>query len=422
MLRKTSDLLRTRVTTYCSNKYDEFKTLYLLFKRESVFKYFFIILILMVISGFLFMYFESDRLIAALPGKDHMAYFDKVVAVMYWAIVTIATCGYGDITPGTTPGRIMAIIVLYLSIGSVSLFSANLASALTTKKIMERLRGRGTAMLQRQKGLFVICGWKKNMEGLVKNILQLNHEITADDIVILADISEEEINKFKLDLSLTKINFVQGEYHNESVLRSVNLTGSKKIMVLADYHGNETETDSRTVMAVITIKAIAPRAYICAEILNSNYENYLKMAMCDEIIHIKEYSRILLANASCSVGIAHIIQDLLDTETDAFLLTEKIPDQFLEKTYGEYRQYIVNNTKDTIIGILENTGTLFDMKRYAIREAQKVADMTKLVTNLNHLKKLEGNKPRLNPAADYIIPKNSMAIFIRQVANGTQGA
>jgi voltage-gated potassium channel len=391
---------------------ENWKQIYILFHRESVFKYFFFIIVLMIISGGLFAYFEHERVLAAYTGKDPITIWDKTTIVLYWAIVTIATCGYGDISPGTTPGRIMVIFILFLSVMVVSLFSGNLASALTTKKIMERLRGKGISVLKKQKDLFVVCGWKRNMDALIETIIKCAGSLDPTHMVILANVSDEEINKFKLNPAVLGVNIIQGEYHAESILSQVNLKDSRKIMVLADQNGNETEVDSRSVMTVITIKALAPRAYVCAEILNANYDNYLKMAQCDEIIYSKEYSRILVANAASSVGLAHIIQGLLG-RSDATLVTETIPTQFITKKYADLREYFMKDSH-TLIGILENTGTLHDMKRHAIREAQKIADMSKLIVNLKSLKTLEGNRPQLNPPADYVIPGNAMAIVIKR--------
>jgi voltage-gated potassium channel len=393
---------------------DELKTFAVLFKRESVFRYFTVIVLLAVVSATLFAVLEQDRVLAANPGKGVMSPFDKAVTVFYWAIVTISTTGYGDISPGTNAGRLMAVVAILLSIASVSLLSANLASALTTKKLIERLKGKGIAMLRQQKNLFVICGWKRNMDDLIKKILSLNPTLKTEDMVIIADISEEEISRFKAEPELSKVNFVQGEYFNTSVLTDVNLKDSRKVMVMADMQGNETEVDFRTIMAVISIKSLAPTAYVCAEVLNGQYENYLKMAMCDEMIFIKDYSRTLIANASYSTGIAHIIQNLLDPSTDTVLVTESVPDAFKGKTYGEYRRKINDTSSDTLLGILENTGTLFEMKRHAVREAQKIADMTKLVGTLQGMKKIECNKPVLNPPDDFVIPHNCMGIFIRR--------
>jgi voltage-gated potassium channel len=253
------------------------------------------------------------------------------------------------------------------------------------------------------------------MELLLRDILVYSKDLKPDDVIIIANVSEERISKLKSLPDFAKINFVQGDFHNEAILRSINLADSRRIMVLADYANPDesaTETDSKTVMAVITIKALMPTAYVCAELLNRSYERYLKMAMCDEIIYSKEYSRVLLANASNSVGIPHIIYELLDVFTGANLVTREIPAGFKGKPYGEYRRHSASNEHDILVGVLENTGTIYEMKQFSLREAQKTADMAQLVDNLKKTKNIVGNLPNINPPAEYIIPENSMAIFI----------
>lgn len=48
----------------------------------------------------------------------------------WWAMVTITTVGYGDIYPVTTPGRIIALILMFSGIGTLGVFTASIAAAL----------------------------------------------------------------------------------------------------------------------------------------------------------------------------------------------------------------------------------------------------------------------------------------------------
>lgn len=53
---------------------------------------------------------------------------------MWWSIITAATVGYGDIYPHTTGGRIIAIILLVVGIGTFGAYAATLASWMTRKR------------------------------------------------------------------------------------------------------------------------------------------------------------------------------------------------------------------------------------------------------------------------------------------------
>lgn len=46
--------------------------------------------------------------------------FTSIPAAMYWAIVTVTTVGYGDISPHTFPGRFIASILMVLGYGIIA--------------------------------------------------------------------------------------------------------------------------------------------------------------------------------------------------------------------------------------------------------------------------------------------------------------
>jgi voltage-gated potassium channel len=47
---------------------------------------------------------------------------------LWWAIVTATTVGYGDVSPVTTEGRIIAVVLMLAGIGVIGVFTATIAS------------------------------------------------------------------------------------------------------------------------------------------------------------------------------------------------------------------------------------------------------------------------------------------------------
>jgi len=54
---------------------------------------------------------------------------------LYWAVVTMTTVGYGDKTPKTHTGRLVAIFWMLSSVALVSLMSASLVSRMTAERV-----------------------------------------------------------------------------------------------------------------------------------------------------------------------------------------------------------------------------------------------------------------------------------------------
>jgi len=61
---------------------------------------------------------------------------------LYWSITTMTTVGYGDLTPQTTAGRIIAIIVMLVGIGFVALLTGAVAQAFMSPKTVNRDLGK----------------------------------------------------------------------------------------------------------------------------------------------------------------------------------------------------------------------------------------------------------------------------------------
>jgi voltage-gated potassium channel len=175
------------------------------------------------------------------------------------------------------------------------------------------------------------------------------------------------------------------------------------------------EMDSRTVLAVLTMKSLNPKLYVAAELYDSKFQNHLEMAHCDEIILTSEYEHSLLATASSGMGYSNVIRELIGDDADSGILIEDIPSSYIGKTYGEFRSFFA--TGSVLIGLLQNTGNFYLRRQDALREAQKNPDVKKIIGNLKKIKTLKSNDPLLVPADDFVIQPNTKAIFVKGKKN-----
>ena len=97
--------------------------------------------------------------------------FDKAthyVRALYWCVTTMATVGYGDITPSTTPQMLYAIVVMILGAGVYGYVIANVATILSN---IDPARVRYREMVER---LSVFMRYRDIPNDLQKRILDYN--------------------------------------------------------------------------------------------------------------------------------------------------------------------------------------------------------------------------------------------------------
>jgi voltage-gated potassium channel len=340
--------------------------------------------------------------------------FSDVVDGFWWAIVTFSTTGYGDKVPVTPAGRLVAVMAIFFGIAATSALSGSLASIFVERNTRAR---RGLMDFPKLTDHFIICGWKDHMRDILVDILGGSKDLSDDMMVLVSNIESDRIEELKEDPELKGLKFVRGDYFSDTTLKRANVRKARKVLVLADSFESKaaSEIDSKTVMTVLTIKAISKDVYTTAELLDRKYESYLKHASCDEIIFSRDFSRQILSRASVTSGMSHIIQDLLASDGGtARLETVAIPREFVGKEYGLYKEGFRAFRDTVLLGVLENTGSPNRMKIEALRDAQKTSDVSALVTNLQKVKGMAVNRPVFIPEDEYMIGPHTMAIILER--------
>jgi len=98
-------------------------------ERRVLFAAAFMMVLLVILTASLGYEFEHD----AQPDK-----FDTIPASMYWAVITLASVGYGDLTPITPLGRAMTVGISLIGIGIFAIPAGLMASAFTDQLRIDR--------------------------------------------------------------------------------------------------------------------------------------------------------------------------------------------------------------------------------------------------------------------------------------------
>lgn len=112
----------------------------------GVLKQFFSWTFLKIVLVLLLVFSAAGMLVWLFERRHNPQQFGKKFAKglgdgLWWSAVTMTTVGYGDKTPRTAAGRIVAVVLMFVGIVLVSGFTAALASMLTTAGLESQIRG-----------------------------------------------------------------------------------------------------------------------------------------------------------------------------------------------------------------------------------------------------------------------------------------
>lgn len=94
----------------------------LIASSSKIFIFLFVVIIIVLLIGTLMYFVESGK----NPG------FSSIPAGVYWAVVTLTTVGFGDITPQTDLGKFISVIVMILGYGIIAVPTGIVTNELMT--------------------------------------------------------------------------------------------------------------------------------------------------------------------------------------------------------------------------------------------------------------------------------------------------
>ncbi len=358
-------------------------------------------------------------------AKDHN--INNFEDAVWWGIVTLLTVGYGDKYPVTTEGRLCATLLMISGVCGIAIVTAKISSFFLERALRER---RGFVDTNTLKNHFVICGWKDEMVNFLIHMLDSNPHIKDSDLVLVCAAPDSEIDKLHDLPRLKRVKVIRGEHYLELNLRRAAPDKAMKILILADSTPGPTgeiptitEADARTIMTAMALNTIARGVPMAAEIIDASMDQYLRLAHVNEIIYSRDVSRMLLATATGGVGIANVFHELLDPRSGAFIATRALPAPLLGQKYEVLQDHYNKEQKnrETLIGILQNSGNSHVAKEAALKRAQQTPNVAELVKNLQTVKALKFNHPVFNPPRDMILEEGARAIIIEHREDSSAG-
>jgi len=192
---------------------------------------------------------------------------ESLFDALYWALVTISTVGYGDISPVTTEGRTISVLVIISGIAMISFATSVIVSAFS-EKLSELKENRIIEQVNKSKSFLLVCGY-----GQMTKMFFRQSETHMDNYIILEN-SLERVEQARKD-GYEAIHEDASRYHT---LNKFN-TEHSQITILC-----LTGSDVENIYITLNAKSISSKIKVIARASNSSMISKFEHAGADHIL------------------------------------------------------------------------------------------------------------------------------------------
>ena len=236
----------------------------------------------------------------------------QLVDSFYWAMITLATIGYGDFVPTTTAARLFTIGVAGTEV-FLGAYLVTVVIAVVSEESQHRLLGTlGTGMT----GHIVVLGYSPVGRSAVRELLAQEEKVAivtedANEVATLRHLAEEK-----------QLFVTYGSPGETEILQRVNVPGAHSVIVA-------TGDDTTTLVTALNVRAMHATIRIVVSVSRPELKQTLKAAGVTYVASPAEMGGRLCADAAFRPEVANMVEDLTTTafgaDMEEFVLTERTP-------------------------------------------------------------------------------------------------
>ncbi len=271
---------------------------------------------------------------------------------IWWALVTITTVGFGDITAVTSLGRVVAGFLMVGGMFTLAFFAGIVGHSLLNTVLSvreEQFRMSGYV------NHIVVCGYTEGARLLLDG---LSEELDLEKTKTLLF-----ANRARPHSLPPQFLWVEGDPSKESELDKARLSHARAVLLVADHSLPVQSVDATTILTAFTIRSYLARnagaklrkqpLYVLAEILDPENVQHAKTAGVDEIVQTIRVGYELLTHAVTNPGTGGVVSQIaLHGDTNFYV--GEVPESLeLPLSYGEVSTSVRKQTGALVIGVRE---------------------------------------------------------------------
>ncbi|MGB9340131.1 MAG: ion transporter [Polyangiales bacterium] len=269
---------------------------------------------------------------------------------LWWALVTITTVGFGDITPVTTLGRVIGGVMMVGGLFTLALFAGIIGHSLLHAVLSireEQFRMSGYV------NHIVVCGYEVG-SGMLLDVLSKEIDFEEQRVVLFGPYERPR------ELA-PEFMWVQGDPTKESELDKARIAYSSTVIVTGSRRVKPQQADATTILTVFTIRSAMSKSVaaqkrkkpvrIIAEVLDSENVQHARTAGSDEVIETRRVGYSLLAHTVVYPGVADATSRMVFAGHQT-LYVGRLPEEMsVPATFDEVSREIHASTGCLVIGV-----------------------------------------------------------------------
>lgn len=336
-----------------------------------------IIRIGIIVSGFIIGYSILTGIMYYLEHDDPNASIKNYSDAVWFAMVTLTTVGYGDLTPVTHEGRIFGSVFLLASLGFYGVMIGQITSIMNTIRENKKLGMNGTNFSNH----VVVIGWSDFGKAVIDQLVAAGREVA---IVTMEKDNIDIINEF---YPKKNVFTLFSDYNNMDMLTKVNIEECSILFVNLD-------DDTEKLVYVLNLKKHFTDLKFVVTLENANLKSTFQSAGVTYAISKHEMASRLLASYIFEPDVAEYSEEIISyPESDEhydikqYMVLDDNPfnGQYYEKVFYEMKK----DFNVVLIGMVKIENGKRILKKNP-QESLKITggDYLIMIINENSVKKL----------------------------------
>ena len=239
-------------------------------KRFELLTLLFLLLFIVLTAGIAFYVFE----------ETHNSHITTLFDAFYWAMVTISTVGYGDISPVTHEGKAISMIIIVSGIAMISFVTSVIVSAFS-EKLDELKENRIIEDLNKNEKFVIICGYGQ----LAKMFLR--QEVGLQDAYVIIDKDAARVKQAIKD----GYQAIHDDASRHDVISKFDLKYTDVTVLCL------TDSDVENIYISLNVKSLSRDIHVIARATDESMHKKFKLAGVDHVLTPSSVANVMLRTA-----------------------------------------------------------------------------------------------------------------------------